>query len=79
MMMFNPHNPNEAALAADHAKAPHISIVTNAYYLGRQMADFEPKSRCPLTTPALVDAWLRGRRDLFAEDRLNADTEWDRD
>lgn len=76
-MTFNPNNANEAALNESHLRAPHISLVTNAYYLGRCMADFEPKTRCPLETPALVSAWYRGRRELIAEDRLSACTEWD--
>ena len=58
---------------ARHQQYPHMSAETFAYYAGRN------GERNDFTSPALVKAYLRGRREVQAEDRLSADTEWDAD
>lgn len=66
---------NDAQARAEHAKYPHLSVETIAFYAGRNSVDFG--TTCGFEDPALVAAWKRGRRQVIAEDRLNADTEWD--
>lgn len=59
------------------AKYPHLDSEYFAYYMGRNSAE-DAISSCPLEG-ALRAEWIKGRRDVRAEERLNADTEWDND
>ena len=47
----------------------------DAFREGRNSVDY--RTRCTFTHPDLIKAWQRGRRQVLAEDRLDADTEWD--
>lgn len=62
-----------AEAQAMHNQSPHISVETIAYYAGRN------GSGCGFAEPVLIAAYKRGRRELLAEDRLDADPEWDGD
>lgn len=73
--MANAIGMTDIEAAADHAAHPHLDIETIAYYDGRNSVDYG--YGCGFTDQALVAAWKRGRRQVLAEDRLNADTEWD--
>lgn len=67
---------NEQAVAKN-AQYPHLSLEAIAYSAGRNSVDFG--GRCQFTDPSLIASFKRGRRSAMAEDRLSADTEWDRD
>ncbi len=56
---------------------PHLSAETVAYYEGRNSVDFG--GACQFTDHTLVAAFYRGRRSAQAENRLDADTEWNTD
>lgn len=62
---------------ARHAEFPHLSLAAIAYSNGRNSVDYGFK--CEFTDPALVAEFKAGRRSALAEDRLDADTEWDED
>lgn len=56
-----------------------MNTTTDAYYDGRNSTgdNGEHYWECDFTQPEMIAAFNRGRRDVLAEFRLSADTEWD--
>lgn len=70
------------AIEAKHAKFPHMSKETHAYYWGRNaawaaIAENQPKIVNPFQAKDLRAGFARGVRDASAEERLSLDVEWD--
>jgi hypothetical protein len=68
-----------AELDAAHAKTPHLSRETLAYYRGRNSVWNRSRGENPFAGTSYAEDWARGRRHAFAEEALDADTEWDGD
>lgn len=70
----------DAEARALHAATPHLSVETIAANAGRASVwtNGGPDD-CQFRDRKLIEAFFRGRREALAEDRLDADTEWDSD
>jgi hypothetical protein len=63
---------NASQTVANHPSPAHV-----AYYEGRNSVWAGEKRACNPYSGDLADDWAAGRRHALAEERLDADTEWD--